>query len=74
MSGPFRTGIRTYRDSFQGIGCGAGCMIHLVLLSIVSVAMLVWAIKIRVWELTFTVEMPAKATKEPAAEPEPPPQ
>lgn len=49
-------------------------MIHLVLLGIVSVAMLIWAIKIRVWELTFTVEMPAKAKEEPAAEPESPPQ
>jgi hypothetical protein len=66
-----RTSIRTYRDSFQGIGCRTGCMIHLALLGVIGVALLIWAIKIRVWEFSVTVEMPAK--KAPEAPPEPPP-
>lgn len=73
MSGPFRTSIRTYRDSFQGIGCGTGCMIHLALMALLGVALVIWAIKIRAWELSVTVEMPAKQPSEPPAA-EPPPQ
>ena len=49
MSDSGRTSIRTYRDSFQGPGCATGCMIHLALLGLLSIAALVWAIKIRAW-------------------------
>ena len=63
-----RTNIRTYRDSFQGIGCGTGCMLHLVLMGFLGLAVLVWCIKNRAWELSVTVEMPTKK-----AEPEPEP-
>lgn len=63
-----RTNIRTYRDSFQGIGCGTGCMVHLTILGFLALAALVWCIKNRAWELSVTVEMPAakKAEPEPA--------
>lgn len=70
MSDSGRTSIRTYRDSFQGIGCARGCMIHLALLGLLGVAALVWVIKIRAWELSVTVEMPAKA-EPPPSEPAP---
>ena len=59
MGDSVRTNIRTYRDSFQGIGCGTGCMLHLVLVGLLSLATLVWLVKIRAWELSVTVEMPA---------------
>ncbi len=55
-----KTSIRTYRDSFQGIGCRTGCMLHLALMGLLAVAALVWAIKNRAWELSVTVEMPAE--------------
>ncbi len=61
-----RTNIRTYRDSFQGIGCRTGCLIHLAILGVLAVAALIYAIQIRAWELNVTVEMPAeKKEKEP---------
>ena len=63
------TSIRSYRDSFQGIGCRTGCMIHLALLGLLGVAVIVWVIKIRAWELSVTVEMPAQAA--PPSEPAP---
>jgi hypothetical protein len=68
MGESVRTNIRTYRDSFQGIGCGTGCMVHLVLIGFLALAVLVWCIKNRAWELSVTVEMPAakKAEPEPA--------
>lgn len=60
-----RTNIRTYRDSFQGIGCGTGCMVHLMILGFLALAALVWCIKNRAWELSVTVEMPAAKKAEP---------
>jgi hypothetical protein len=60
-----RTNIRTYRDSFQGIGCGTGCMVHLVLIGLLALAVLVWCIKNRAWELSVTLEMPAAKKAEP---------
>lgn len=68
MGDSFRTNIRTYRDSFQGIGCRAGCMLHLVFIGMIGVAALVWAIKNRAWELSVTVELPAEPTSEPEAD------
>jgi hypothetical protein len=58
MGDSFRTNIRTYRDSFQGIGCRNGCMLHLVIIGLLGVAMLIWLIQIRAWELSVTVELP----------------
>ena len=62
-----RTSIRTYLGSFERGGCAKGCMIHLVLLGVLGLAMLVWAIKNRAWELSVTVEMPAEKKVEPEA-------
>jgi len=42
-------------------------MMHLVLISFLGLAVLVWCVKNRAWELSVTVEMP-KAKK---AEPKP---
>lgn len=70
MSDSGRTSLRTYRDSFQGLGCRAGCMIHLALLGLLGIAMLVWAVKIRAWELRVTLELPAAPEPPPAAEPQ----
>jgi hypothetical protein len=39
-------------------------MIHLALLGVLGLAMLIWVVKNRAWELEVTVEMPAE--KEPA--------
>lgn len=58
MGDSVRTNIRTYRDSFQGIGCGTGCMLHVALMGFLGLAVLVWCIKNRAWELSVTVEMP----------------
>ena len=68
MGRSVRTNIRTYRDSFQGIGCGTGCKVHLVIIGFLALAVLVWCIKNRAWELSVTVEMPTakKAEPEPA--------
>lgn len=60
-----RTNIRTYRDSFQGIGCRTGCLLHLAFLGLLGLAALIYAIQIRAWELSVTVEMPAQQKEEP---------
>lgn len=65
MGDSARTNIRTYRDSFQGIGCGTGCMVHLVIMGFLGLAVLVWCIKNRAWELSVTVEVPAAKKAEP---------
>ena len=67
MGDSYKTNIRIYRDSFQGIGCGTGCMLHLVLIVFLGLAVLVWCIKNRAWELSVTVEMPEAKKAEPAA-------
>ncbi len=59
MGESFKTNIRTYRDSFQGIGCRTGCLVHLALLGVLGLALLIWAVKNRVWELEITLELPA---------------
>jgi hypothetical protein len=68
MGNSARTNIRTYRDSFQGIGCRTGCMLHLVFLGMLGLAVLIWAIKNRAWELSVTVELPAAEKAKPEAE------
>jgi len=72
MGNSARTNIRTYRDSFQGIGCRTGCMLHLVFIGMLGVAVLVWAIKNRAWELSVTVELPAEPKADPEADEEEP--
>jgi hypothetical protein len=67
-----RTNIRTYRDSFQGIGCGTGCMLHLVFLGVLGLAVVIWSIKNRAWELSVTVELPAQKKDGPEAARPPP--
>ena len=69
MGDSYKTNIRTYRDSFQGIGCGTGCMLHLVLMAFLGLAVLVWCIKNRAWELSVTVEMPTAKKVEPEPAP-----
>lgn len=51
----------------EGIGCRNSCLIHLMILSLLGLAMLIWAVRNRVWELEVIVEMPKKT-----AEPEEP--
>jgi len=53
--------VRLRGDSLEGMGCLKGCMIHLTLLGVLALAMLVWALRNRVWELEVTVELPEKA-------------
>ena len=38
-------------------------MIHLALLGVLGLAMLIWVVKNRAWELEVTVEMPAEKTE-----------
>ena len=58
MGDAFRTNIRTYRDSFQGIGCRTGCMVHLAVIGLLCVVLLAWIVINRAWELSVTVELP----------------
>lgn len=69
VSLPERTSIRTYRESFEGVGCRKGCAIHLMLLGVLALAMLAWAVRNRVWELEVTVEMPEKAASRESPQP-----
>ena len=43
-------------------------MLHLVLMGFLGLAVLVWCIKNRAWELSVTVEMPAEKKAEPEPE------
>lgn len=56
---------RAFRDPLQSLGCARGCMVHLTLLGVLALAVLIWAIKNRAWELSITVEMPAEKKVEP---------
>ena len=44
-------------------------MVHLVLIGFLALAILVWCIKNRAWELSVTVEMPTAKKAEPEPEP-----
>jgi len=47
-------------------------MVHLVIVGFLGLAVLVWCIKNRAWELSVTVEMPTAKKAEPEpAEPDP---
>jgi hypothetical protein len=41
-----------------GIGCGSGCLIHLMLLGLLFVALIIWCINHRAWELVITIIWP----------------
>lgn len=43
-------------------------MLHLVLMGFLGLAVLVWCIKNRAWELSVTLEMPAEKKTEPEVE------
>jgi hypothetical protein len=47
-------------------------MLHLVFIGMLGVAVLVWAIKNRAWELSVTVELPAEPKADPEADEEEP--
>ena len=63
MSDPFQSSIRTYRDSFHGIGCGTGCLIHLALMTIIGLTLLVWIVLERPWEWEVTVKLPSERSQ-----------
>jgi hypothetical protein len=72
MGDPVRTSIRSYRDAFQGIGCASGCMVHMALLGVLGLALLIWAVKNRAWELEISVELPEREQVEEETPPQPP--
>lgn len=72
MGDSAKTSIRSYRDAFQGVGCASGCMVHLALLGVLGMALLIWAVKNRAWELEISVEMPAREQAEEEIEEAPP--
>ena len=43
-------------------------MLHLVFLGMLGLAVLIWAIKNRAWELSVTVELPVEQKAEPGAD------
>lgn len=49
-----------------GLGCRNSCLIHLTILGVLGVAMLIWAVRFRAWELEVTVELPEKAAAQDA--------
>lgn len=60
MGDSAKTSIRSYRDAFHGVGCAGGCMVHLALLGVLGLALLIWAVKNRAWELEISVELPER--------------
>jgi len=71
MSDSGKTSIRSYRDAFPGLGCAGGCMVHLALLGVLGLALLIWAVKNRAWELEISLEMPAREQVEEETPPPP---
>ncbi len=51
-----------------GVGCRNSCLIHLAMLGLLGLAMLIWAVRNRAWELEVTVELPEKITEPEDAE------
>ncbi|MFM7603837.1 MAG: hypothetical protein ACKO8Z_01405 [Prosthecobacter sp.] len=41
-----------------GMGCGSGCLIHLMLLGLLFGAFIIWCIHHRAWELVITIIWP----------------
>lgn len=56
----------------QGVGCRKSCLIHLTILGVLGLALLIWAVRNRAWELEVTVELPEKAAEPEDAEDEAP--
>ncbi len=52
----------------DGPGCRNSCLIHLTILGVLSVALLIWAVRYRAWELEVTVELPEKAAAQDATD------
>lgn len=44
--------------SRESMGCGTGCLIHLMLLGLLFAAFLMWCINNRAWELVITFIFP----------------
>jgi hypothetical protein len=63
-----KTSFRSYLEGAPGTGCAGGCMIHLALLGVLGLALLIWMVKNRAWELEVTVEMPAEKEPGPKAD------
>jgi hypothetical protein len=40
------------------MGCGSSCLIHLVMLVLLFVAVIIWCIRNRAWELVITIIFP----------------
>lgn len=55
----------------EGLGCRNSCLIHLTILGLLGVAMLIWAVRHRAWELEVTVELPEKAATPAAVDADP---
>lgn len=68
VNGSEKTTFRSYLEGVPGAGCAGGCMIHLALLGVLGLAMLIWFVKNRAWELEVTVEMPAEKEPGPKAD------
>lgn len=59
-----KTRFSSYLSGGPGTGCAGGCMMHLTLLGLFLLALLIWAVVNRAWELEVTVEMPASMVEE----------
>ena len=49
---------RYARQRDDGMGCGRSCLIHLVMLVLLVVAVIIWCIRNRAWELVITIIFP----------------
>lgn len=68
-----KTRFSSYLSGAPGVGCAGGCMLHLALLGFFVLALLIWAVVNRAWELEVTLELPPSNEKTElpvAAEPE----
>ena len=55
-----------------GVGCRNSCLIHLIMMGVLGLAMLIWAVRNRAWELEVTVELPENSDNADSADYEPP--
>jgi hypothetical protein len=49
---------RYARQREEGMGCGSSCLIHLVMLVLLFVAVIIWCIRNRAWEMVITIIFP----------------
>ena len=52
----------------NGLGCRNSCLVHLIMMGVLGLAMLIWAVRNRAWELEVTVELPEKAAAQDATD------